>query len=212
MGSEMCIRDRFITKVQTVVDKAIDKALEKIVTVVKKLGRSIVQAGVPQDPNERLSVGLDAATSAVNALRDSSLSGSLINPVLLAVKVRYGFQTLQPVERDGDWWIEGQVNPKTAKKTRKRVSKEGRAVAATLLGKNIDSVYTSLPEEYRSVVYDTKRDVERSGRGYSAPELSCDKTGVIKNGRGIRRADYYMIDEYNLEAGKITADLGRRCV
>ena len=54
---------------------------------------------------------------AVNALRGRVVTAAMIKPVLSVIKVRYGFKTLEPVEIDGDWWVEGEVNPRKRKKT-----------------------------------------------------------------------------------------------
>jgi hypothetical protein len=48
--------------------------------------------------------------------------------VLGAIKIRYGFKTLQPVESGGDWWVEGEVNPKNRKKSQKKASAAAAAV------------------------------------------------------------------------------------
>ncbi|MCA1816454.1 MAG: DUF4157 domain-containing protein [Acidobacteria bacterium] len=194
-----------INRVRAPIDRALDRVIDWIVNMARRVGRFFAQAGLPQDPAERLRLGLDAAATAVNALAAPVVTAPLIIPVLGAIKVRYGFKTLQPVERDGDWWVEGEINPQNGKKTQKRSSPQGRAAAAAIIGQNIDSA--TLPTEYGVVTYDGKKDIRRSGRGYSAPELSCDRTGVIKNGLDIRRADYFLIDEYSAEITKITADL-----
>ena len=81
-----------------------------------------MQVGLPKDPNERLQLGLDTAVKAVNALRGRVVTAAMIKPALSVIKVRYGFKTLQPVEIDGDWWVEGEVNPKNRNKTRKKVT------------------------------------------------------------------------------------------
>ena len=43
-----------IEKVRAPIDKALDWLVNWIVTMAKKLGKFVVQAGVPQDPKERL--------------------------------------------------------------------------------------------------------------------------------------------------------------
>jgi len=88
------------------------------------------QVGVPQDPQQRLDQGLAAAVKAVNALKGSSVTGSLIDPVLVAIKVRYGFATLAARERAGDWWVEGTINPTKASKTDKKAGPAGASGAA----------------------------------------------------------------------------------
>jgi hypothetical protein len=107
------LRAPVLRAMEWLVDRLIKPALE----AAKKAGKAVAQAGVPQDPNERLRLGLDAATTAVNALRAPVVTAALIHPVLTVIKVRYGFKTLQPVEIDGVWWVEGEVNPRNRQRS-----------------------------------------------------------------------------------------------
>jgi len=97
----------------------------RIVATAKKVGTAVVQAGLPKDPAERLRLGLRAAIAAVNALRGSVVTATVINSVLRAIKIRYGFVTLEPVAIEGEWWIEGEINPTAKAKARKKVSTKG---------------------------------------------------------------------------------------
>ncbi|HEX5749532.1 MAG TPA: DUF4157 domain-containing protein [Archangium sp.] len=117
-----------VNRVRAAVEKALDRVVDWIVAQAKRLGRFIAQAGVPQDPNERLRLGLNAAATAVNALR-GRVAAPVIDGVLGAVRVRYGFQALRPVEQDGVWWIEGQLNPKGSKKTNKETKPTDESTA-----------------------------------------------------------------------------------
>lgn len=116
-----------IQKIRAPIDKALDWLVNFIVTGAKKLGKFIVQAGVPEDPNERVRLGADAAVAVVNALRGPSVTAALINPALAAIKLRYGLKTLVPVDVSGEWWVDAEVNPRTRKKT----TKLSAAVAGT---------------------------------------------------------------------------------
>ena len=98
-----------IAKIRAPIDKALDKVVAWIVATAKKLGKFVAQAGVPQDPNERLRLGLNAAETAVNALSGNSVALGLIQPVLRGVAVRYAFTSLTAVARDGVWWVEGRI-------------------------------------------------------------------------------------------------------
>jgi len=119
-----------IQKIRAPIDKALDWLVNWIVGAARQLGRFVAQAGLPHDPNERLRLGLDAATAVVNALRGPALTAALINPVLTAIKIRYGFQSLRPVETGGVWWVEGTINPTGRKKTDKRSGSEDVATPA----------------------------------------------------------------------------------
>ena len=201
-----------IAKIRAPIDKALDKVVAWIVAQARRLGRFVAQAGVPHDPNERLRLGLAAAETAVNALAGDVVPARAIVPVLGLVKTRYAFVTLTATERDGDWWVQGTINPGGGKKTSKRSSPQGRAAATAIIGQNIGSAV--LPAEYRRINYEVMAgagrmpDIQRSGRGYSAPELSCDSPGTIKLGRGLRRADYALVALYEAEIAKITTDTG----
>jgi hypothetical protein len=130
--------ERFIERMRNPVIRGIDFVLQKFKPLVMRgaevfvkgkervmeAGKAVVQVGLPQDPNERLRLGLDVATRAVNALPGRAVTAALINPVLKVIRVRYGFTTLQPIARDGDWWIEGEVNPKDGRKAGKKVGIE----------------------------------------------------------------------------------------
>src|SRR5262249_18046908 len=100
-----------VNRVRAPIDRALDRVVEWIMTMARRLGRAIAQVGVSPDPNVRLQEGLNAAERVVNALSGDTVTAALINPVLAAIKTRYGFRTLQPVDRDGEWWIEGVINP-----------------------------------------------------------------------------------------------------
>jgi hypothetical protein len=155
--------------------------------------------------------GLAAAEAAVNALSGTVVTARIISPALGVIRTRYSFTTLTAVEREGEWWVQGTINPSGDRRTRKRSSPQGRAAATVIIGQNISSA--TLPEEYRRVSYEiingsTMSDIQRSGRGYSAPELSCEANGIIKSGRGLRRADFALIGMYDTEISRITGDTG----
>jgi hypothetical protein len=99
-----------IKKVQGKVDQAIDKLLEKVIAGIKKAGTAVVQAGVPQDPKERLRLAAQAATSAARRL-SGKVTRSLLTPVLAGIKLRYGLKDIVPYERGGRWWARISINP-----------------------------------------------------------------------------------------------------
>ena len=110
-----------IQRIRQPIDKGLDKIVAWLGNMLKKLASSVAQAGLPADPNERLRLGLKTAVTAVNALRGPAVTTALISPVLASIKLRYGFRTMQPVESDGNWWIEGEINPKDRLKTAKTI-------------------------------------------------------------------------------------------
>jgi hypothetical protein len=108
-----------INKVRAPIDRGLDKIVGWLVNLLKKAGTTILQAGLPQDPNERLQMGLQAAVIGVKSLRSTAPTMALINPILTVIRVRYGFKMLRTVEKNGKWWVEGQINPSDAKDTGK---------------------------------------------------------------------------------------------
>jgi hypothetical protein len=119
-----------IQKIRAPIDKALDWLIGWIVNAAKRLGKLVAQAGVPEDPKQRLDLGLTAAVKAVNALQGASVSAALINPALGAIKVRYGFSSLTARERGGKWWVTGTVNPPDEKETAKQVGPAGQTAPA----------------------------------------------------------------------------------
>jgi hypothetical protein len=98
------------TKVRSPVDKAIDWLIKWIVTMAKKLGRFVAQAGVPQDPNERLRLAAKAAVAAAKRLSGKVTQG-LLSQILAGIRIRYSLQTIVPYEQGGRWWVKATINP-----------------------------------------------------------------------------------------------------
>ncbi len=141
-----------INRIRAPIDRALDRVVAWIVAQARRLGRAVAQAGVPQDPNQRLRLGLDAAVAAVNALRGPTITEALINPALAAIRIRYGFSTLRPVARGDEWWIEGVVNPSGQARSAKAA---GSAEAARSGAANIqvgDEIQVSGAKWWHAVV------------------------------------------------------------
>lgn len=100
-----------VRKIRKPIDKGLDKIVAWLGKMLKKLGGAIAQAGLPTDPNERLRLGLNASKTAVQRLSGNRIGRAVIVPVLGAIKVRYGFTSLEPEIRNGQWWIKGTINP-----------------------------------------------------------------------------------------------------
>jgi hypothetical protein len=100
-----------INRVREPIDRALDRIVEWIVAQARRLGRFVAQAGLPQDPDERLQLGMRAAVTAINRLPGNRVGEAAVAPVLGAIKVRYGFRSLEPEVRDGRWWVRGRINP-----------------------------------------------------------------------------------------------------
>jgi hypothetical protein len=98
------------TKVRAPIDKALDKVVDWLVGLARKAGRFIAQAGVTQDPNERLRLGAQAAVRAARGL-SGRITKPLLNPLLAGIKLRYGLKELEPYEQGGFWWVRAVINP-----------------------------------------------------------------------------------------------------
>lgn len=92
------------------VNTMLDKIVQWIVSKAKRLGRFVAQAGVAQDPNERLRLACAASVKAARQLT-GRVTGTLLHPVLQAIKLRYGLQELQPYVHSGAWWVKATINP-----------------------------------------------------------------------------------------------------
>jgi hypothetical protein len=121
---------KIIAALRAPVDKALDALIPWIVNMASRVGRFFAQAGTPRDPAQRLEQGLAAATLAVDRLSGPTLTAPLITPVLGAIKVRYGFSTLEAISVGNDWWIQGEINPRSRKKTSKKIAAAAPAAGA----------------------------------------------------------------------------------
>lgn len=119
-----------IRRIRQPIDRAIDWLVNWLVNLARRVGRGVAQAGVPQDPNERLRLGMQAATSAVNRFAGRPVGRVVLDPILLGIKTRYGFQALEVIERQGFWSIRGTVNPSDERPTDAPVGGEAETSAS----------------------------------------------------------------------------------
>ncbi|WP_437971300.1 DUF4157 domain-containing protein [Sorangium sp. So ce260] len=116
-----------VNRVRQPIDRALDRVVDWIVAQARRLGRFVAQAGVPQDPNERLRLAVQAAVAAARRLRQGA-TRPLLNGILAGIKLRYGLQDLEPYERAGTWWVRATINPTVNQDL--EVSSAGQAPAA----------------------------------------------------------------------------------
>ena len=102
-----------INRVREPIDRALDRIVAWIVAQARRLGRFVAQAGLPQDPEERLQLGLRAAISAINRLPGNRVGRALVTPLMGAIRARYGFESLEPFVQNGRWWVRGRINPES---------------------------------------------------------------------------------------------------
>jgi uncharacterized protein YdcH (DUF465 family) len=74
-------------------------------------GAALAQAGLPEDPHERLALGKSAALTAVNRFSGRRVGAAVLRPLLGAIKFRYGFKWLDVVPGSGKWRVVGAINP-----------------------------------------------------------------------------------------------------
>ena len=142
---------RIIDRVRQPIDRALDRVVAWIVHQARRVGRFVAQAGVPQDPAERLRLGMQRAVSAVNRLPGNRVGEALINPLLVPIRARYGFQSLVAEVRNGRWWVNGSINPRQGAQTNKR-SASGDDEVPEVIDQSLELQFVNgvgRPGEYR---------------------------------------------------------------
>lgn len=99
-----------INRIRQPIDRALDRVVDWIVQMARRLGRFVAQAGVPQDPNERLRLASRAAVAAARALR-GALTKPILDAAFRAIGVRYGLTRIEAFEQGGTWWVRSVINP-----------------------------------------------------------------------------------------------------
>lgn len=100
-----------VKKIRQPIDKGLDKIVAWLGEMLKKIAGAVLQAGVPQDPNERLRLGMQTAVGAVNRFAGKRVGRALLDPILVGVKTRYGFTSLELRQKGAKWSVIGVVNP-----------------------------------------------------------------------------------------------------
>jgi hypothetical protein len=118
-----------INKIRAPIDKALDWLVNFIVTGAKKLGKLIAQAGVPEDPKERLRLAIGAAVAGAKRL-GRGVAKPLLQPLLAGIQVRYGLKQIDVFERGGNWWVKAVVNPEEERNLEIIAVREGAAPSA----------------------------------------------------------------------------------
>jgi len=99
-----------VNRVRQPIDRALDRVVDWIVTQARRLGRFVAQAGVPQDPNERLRLASEASIGVARRL-SGPISAPILSSALAFLRVRYGLATLVPYQERGAWWVRASINP-----------------------------------------------------------------------------------------------------
>jgi hypothetical protein len=117
-----------VNRIRAPIDRALDRIVDWIIAQARRLGRFIAQAGLPQDPVERLRLGTDAAVAAANRFAGRPVGAAVLQPLLAAIRMRYGLRTLIVVPDGPNWAVQGSNSPAVTKGT--RAKREGAAAAA----------------------------------------------------------------------------------
>lgn len=100
-----------INRVRQPIDRALDRVVDWLVAQARRLGRFVAQAGVPNDPNERLRLASRASIAIASRLPRTGLTAPVIARAHDAIKLRYGLAELTPYQQAGAWYVRAVVNP-----------------------------------------------------------------------------------------------------
>ncbi|GAA4452093.1 hypothetical protein GCM10023170_040410 [Phytohabitans houttuyneae] len=134
------------------VAKAVDKIIDKLITLIKRLWAKLKSKVRPKKPRKparprkpsdrrrpkrpsrrdntpegqsrRLRAAVAAGVSAVNRYRGRPVAGKILQPLLAAIRIRYGLDTLRPVVRGDHWAVYGRINPELENGTGARAEGE----------------------------------------------------------------------------------------
>lgn len=99
-----------INRIRAPIDRALDAVVNWIVTQARRLGRFILQAGTPADPNARLRLAIRDAGAIARGL-GNRISAPNLDRALGVVVTRYSLTSLRVTERNGVWTATASINP-----------------------------------------------------------------------------------------------------
>jgi hypothetical protein len=106
-----------IERIRAPIDRALDRVVAWIVGMARRLGRFVAQAGVPNDPGERLRLAGRAGVMIVNRFAGRPVAAALVNPLLAALRARYGLTSISVVAQGTRWAVQASINPSTIQPT-----------------------------------------------------------------------------------------------
>ena len=102
----------------------VDGMLDRVAEWIAGKARGLVAKGGPAE--QRLDEGLDAAQKALDRFAGSRVGRAVLSPVLSAVRLRYGLTSLDLLNDEGFWAVEGVINPtRRGPRSRARVDQDG---------------------------------------------------------------------------------------
>jgi len=176
-----------VNKIRAPIDKALDALITWIVGMARSLGRFVAQAGIPQDPNERLRLAGNAAVAAARRLT-GRITAALLQPILSGIKLRYGLSVLEPFERGGTWWVRATINP-TAERNLglSTVAAATPAAAPSTLTPmaQVEVSFRCNTLKYDQAVYDGQLQGQAAGlNALSVTDWLANRANYIAQGRG----------------------------
>jgi hypothetical protein len=182
-----------IKKIRQPIDKGLDKIVAWLGNMLKKAAGAVLQAGVPQDPKERLRLGIQHSRTVAQGL-GRSVTRRILEPALGAIQMRYGLTLLTVIEREGKWWARARINPDLEGEL--GVASEGQSLAAGELmtrvlsdlrqmgatRQSLQSLLKQLEERYKPMGLRSLKRVSVPGR---APVLraATESTAAIEGHR-----------------------------
>ncbi len=137
-----------IMRVVNQLRQPIDRALDRVADWIRERAQALLQRVAGGTPQQRLDRGLRAAQSAVNRFAGRPVGAIVLRPILLALKIRYALNSLEPLQLGGRWVVQGAVNPMDRIHTDARVADPSEelvrvAIAAAIVGKAIAEAHYS---------------------------------------------------------------------
>ena len=100
-----------LDKIIGLLARFVKPLVERGIALLQRGAQRVASAGVPQDPNERLRLGLSAAKRAIDIIPGKKVVKRVATPFLTAIKNRYQFQTIEIANKNNRWVVSGRVNP-----------------------------------------------------------------------------------------------------
>lgn len=99
-----------INRIRAPIERALDAVVAWIVAQARRLGRFILQAGVPADPNARLRLAMRDAGVLARGL-GNRISRETLERALGVLRTRYSLTGLTVAERNRQWYVTATINP-----------------------------------------------------------------------------------------------------
>lgn len=190
-----------INKIRKPVDSALDKLVNWVVDKAKKAGKKILQAGVPSDPGQRVTLAIRDATTIAKGL--SKVSKPALETAFAVLKTRYGLNGLEVFQRDGAWWARAIINPKA----------EGPVIKPTALGKAIEPILVTVETAWFIELDDNmdEKEVKQVAKGRADIEKG-GKRGIVQLGANVSpesEIKMYRDIASNVESEKLTINVSK---